>query len=182
MAKTNKKYRRDTLLQRFTKQKQRNVLAQPGPRELVIILDGLKPNYNIGKIFRSGDAFGVRKIHLVGIDIFDPAPAKGSLRSVPAVFDNNFANAYTALHNEGYKFYIFTPTANKSLEDISLPAKSAFIFGHEEFGFSFAPAAYEQLHPVTISQVGRVESLNVSVAASIAMYEYGRQHPVSKAS
>ena len=176
MAKSNKKYRSDTLLKRFTKQKQRNVLAKPGPRELVIILDGLKPNYNIGKIFRSGDAFGVRKIHLVNIDVFDPAPAKGSLRSVPAVFDNSFANAHTALQDEGYKFFIFAPTADTSLQDISLPAKSAFIFGHEEGGLSFDPDEYAGMCRLTIPHFGPVQSLNVSVAASVVMYEYVRRH------
>lgn len=179
MAKTKKKYTRNNLLQRFTKQKQRNVLAQPGPSELVIILDGLKPNYNIGKIFRSSEAFGIKRIHLVGIDVFDPAPAKGSFRSVPAVFDENFANAYTALRKEGYAFFILTPAAGKSLENTPLPEKCALVFGHEEFGFSFDPGDYKGLEAVKITQVGKVDSLNVSVAASIAMYEYSRQHPVA---
>lgn len=166
------------MLQRFAKQKQRNVLAQPGPRDLIVILDGLKPNYNIGKIFRSAEAFGVRQIHLAGIEAFDPAPAKGALKHVPAVFEERFANAYAKLREEGYAFFIFMPGVEQSFEQVALPRKSAFVFGHEEFGYSFDPGEYEGLLPVRISQVGRVDSLNVSVAASIAMYEYGRQHPV----
>ncbi len=50
---------------RFRRQKQRNVLAKPGIHEMIIVLDHLKPSYNVGKIFRSADAFGVRRVDLV---------------------------------------------------------------------------------------------------------------------
>lgn len=169
---------RDNLLQRFTKQKRRNLLAQAGPREVVVVLDGLKPNFNIGKIFRSANAFGIRKIHLIDVDLFDPAPAKGSFRQVPAVFDENFQNCHLTLAQEGYDFFVFTTVGSKSLQNVKLPKRSAFVFGHEEFGHSFSPEEFPGIHPIYIPQIGKVESLNVSIAASIAMYEYARQHPV----
>lgn len=173
---------RDNVQQRFIKQKRRNVLAKPGKREIVIVLDNLKPNFNIGKIFRSAEAFGINRIHLIGIDIFDPAPAKGSFRYVPAVFDDSFKNTFQTLSNEGYEFFVFTPTGDNQLNDKEFPLRSAFVFGHEEFGFSFELSDFPGLHPIHIAQVGRVESLNVSVAASIAMYEYARQYPVKEKS
>lgn len=168
---------RDNARQRFTKQKRRNLLAAPGPRQVVIVLDGLKPSFNIGKIFRSADAFGGNRVHLIGIDFFDPAPAKGSFRSVPAVFADSFGDCHPQLREEGYTLFMFSPHGGKPLHEVELPVKSGFIFGHEEFGFSFDPADYPDLQPVYIEQVGRVESLNVSIAASIALYEYARQHP-----
>jgi tRNA G18 (ribose-2'-O)-methylase SpoU len=163
---------------RFIRDKNRNLLAVAGPFQVVIVLDGLKPNFNIGKIFRSGDAFGIRKIHLVNTAFFDPAPAKGSFRWVPAVFDENFAACHKTLVDEGYHFFVFTPHSGKALHDVQLPERSAFVFGHEEFGFSFELNDYPNLHPVYIPQIGKVECLNVSVAASIAMYDYARQHPL----
>ena len=163
--------------QRFIREKRRNLLAEPGPQQVVIVLDGLQPTFNIGKIFRSGDAFGVRRIHLIGTDFFDPTPAKGSFRWVPAVFDNSFAACHQTLRKEGYEFFVFTPHDGAPLQDVKLPERNAFVFGHEKFGFSFALVDYPDLHPVQIPQVGKVESLNVSVAASIAMYDYTRQHP-----
>ena len=166
--------------QRFIREKRRNLLAEPGPQQVVIILDGLQPTFNIGKIFRSGDAFGVRKIHLIGTDFFDPTSAKGSFRWVPAVFDNCFAACHQALREEKYEFFVFTTHGGAPLQDVKLPERSAFVFGHEEFGVSFALDDYPDLHPIQIPQVGRVESLNVSVAASIAMYDYARQHPVPR--
>ena len=58
---------------------------------------------------------------------------------------------------------------------MELPHKSAFIFGHEEFGCSFEPDDYPQMQTLTIPQFGSVQSLNVSIAASVVMYEYARQ-------
>ena len=58
----------------------------------------------------------------------------------------------------------------------NLPEKSAFIFGHEEFGISFNKHDYKDIGALQIPQCGRSQSLNVSVAASIVMYEYIRQH------
>jgi tRNA G18 (ribose-2'-O)-methylase SpoU len=179
VRKKRKQVRLDTQ-RRFIRDKGRNLLAEPGPLEMVIVLDGLKPTFNIGKIFRSGDAFGVRRIHLIGTDFFDPTSAKGSFRWVPAVFDNSFAACHRSLREEGYEFFVFTPHSGTSLQDVKLPERSAFVFGHEKFGFSFAFADYPDLRPLHIPQIGKVESLNVSVAASIAMYDYTRQHPAPR--
>ncbi len=47
--------------------------------------------------------------------------------------------------------------------------------GHEEHGISFDRTLYE-IQCLSIPQFGQTESLNVSIAASIVMYEYSRQH------
>ena len=68
------------------------------------------------------------------------------------------------------------PEGATSLCSTELPCKSAFILGHEEFGFSFDPKEYPGLKRLTIPQFGSVQSLNVSIAASVVMYEYVRQY------
>ena len=151
--------------------------AEAGPRDCIIILDNLKPSFNVGKIFRSGDAFGIREIHLVGIDYFDAKSAKGSFKYVPASFHNSFAECYELLMARGYTLFVLEPEAELSLSEIQLPHKSAFIFGHEEFGISFVKDEFDGLQGIFIPQVGKVNSLNVAVAASVVMYEYVRQHP-----
>lgn len=163
------------LLQRYLKERQRNVLARPGRYPFVLVLDGLKPGYNIGKIFRSAEAFGARAVHLAGIGPFDPAPAKGAFRKVPAHFHDDVAACLTALAAEGYSLFLLAPGAAQSLAQVALPEQSAFILGHEEFGASFDPAAVPGLQRLAIPQVGTTQSLNVSVAAAIVMYEYQRQ-------
>lgn len=161
---------------RYERHRRHNlVYAQPGAYQFVLILDNLKPSFNIGKIFRSGDAFGARSVHLIGTNFFEVKSAKGSFKWVPAVFNDSFDESYKQLREEDYSFYILEPDAKQSLSDVSFPVNSAFVFGHEEFGISFDADKYEGVCPIRIPQSGKVESLNVSVAASIVMYEYVRQ-------
>jgi tRNA G18 (ribose-2'-O)-methylase SpoU len=161
---------------RYERHKRHNlVYAQPGAHQFVVVLDNLKPSFNIGKIFRSSDAFGARSVHLIGTNYFEVKSAKGSFKWVPAVFKNSFDECYEQLGPEDYSFFVLEPNAKQSLHEISFPVRSAFIFGHEEFGISFDADKYERVCPLHIPQFGKVESLNVSVAASIVMYEYVRQ-------
>jgi tRNA G18 (ribose-2'-O)-methylase SpoU len=170
------KSERDLAIRRFRRQKNKSYLAKPGIHECVVVLDHLKPTYNIGKIFRSAEAFGAREIHLVGIDFFDPAPGMGAFKWVPSMFHKTFFSCYTQLVNKGYVPFILEPGKGKPITETPLPLKSAFILGHEEFGISFEPDLFPGIRRLTIPQFGKSQSLNVSVAASIILYEYVRQH------
>jgi tRNA G18 (ribose-2'-O)-methylase SpoU len=171
---TRKESRRQMLL-RYNKERQRNLLAKPGAHEFVLVLDQLKAGFNVGKIFRSAEAFGAAAVHLVNIEPFDPSPAKGSFRKVPAVFHETFADCQADLYTQGYAFFMLEPEGATSLCTMELPRKSAFVLGHEEFGFSFEEKDYPDLRKLNIPQFGSVQSLNVSIAASVVMYEYVRQ-------
>lgn len=165
---------RQTLL-RYKKDRQRNVLAKPGIHDFCVVLDSLKPSFNVGKIFRSAEAFGAKAVHLIKIGPFDPSPAKGAFRKVPALFHNCFSDCYREMTGQGYTFIVLDPSAEESIATLELPHKSAFVFGHEEFGFRSDSKAYKGLTRLSIPQYGKVNSLNVSIAASIVMYEYVRQ-------
>lgn len=161
---------------RYERQRRLNLLAQPGPNPVVCVLDHLKAGFNVAKIFRSAQAFGVHEIHLVGIGPFDPAPAKGAFKRVPARRYEHIDASLERLDEIGFTPLRLAPDAPALLTRTSLPECCAFIVGHEEFGFSFAPADYPEMGAVSIPRVGAMESLNVSIAASIAMYEWIRQH------
>ena len=170
------KSERELAQRRFRRQKNQNLLAEPGIHDCIVILDHLKPSYNIGKIFRSAEAFGARELHLVGIDFFDPAPGMGAFKHVPARFHKDFYSCYTDLVTRDYTLFTLEPGAGTPVTDADLPGKSAFVFGHEEFGLCFEPDLFPAIKRLTIPQFGRSQSLNVSVAASIVLYEYIRQH------
>lgn len=170
------KTRTRNMLLRYQKERQKNVLAQPGEHQFVLILDHLKPGFNVPKIFRSAEAFGAAAVHLIDIGPFDPSPAKGSFRKVPAVFHDDFGSCYQQLTDQGYTLFRLAPDADASLCNCLLPKKCAFILGHEEFGCSFDAAEYAAIRSLSIPQYGSVQSLNVSVASSVVMYEYLRQH------
>ncbi|PLX99562.1 MAG: TrmH family RNA methyltransferase [Desulfuromonas sp.] len=164
------------MLLRYRKERQKNVLAKPVAHAFILVLDQLKAGFNVPKIFRSAEAFGAAAVHLVNIGPFDPAPAKGSFRKVPARFHEDFAACYSELTEQGYTLYRLAPDAEAGLCHCALPEKSAFILGHEEFGCSFDPQDYPAIRSLSIPQYGSVQSLNVSIASSIVMYEFVRQH------
>lgn len=160
---------------RYRKDRQRNLLAKPGPHDFVVVLDQLKASFNVPKILRSALAFGAAEVQLVNIGVFDPAPAKGAFRKVPAKFPETFSESYADLLGRGYTFYLLAADGEESLADIEMPQKSAFIFGHEEFGPSIALTDFPAVRSLKIPQYSEMESLNVSNAASIVMFEYVRQ-------
>ena len=168
---------------RFKRARRRNLAsAGPGLHECILVLDGLKPDFNIGKIFRSADAFGVREIHLVGVRAFDPDPAKGSVRWVSFHMHDDFSACYRVLSRQGYSIVTLEPGCSNLLGEYGFAGKTAFVLGHEEFGLSFDRGGFPDIQGLSIPQWGHVQSLNVSVAASIVLYEYVRQHgrPISE--
>jgi tRNA G18 (ribose-2'-O)-methylase SpoU len=174
-SKHERREARDQALARYLKQRQRNLLAVPGVHDFILVLDHMKAGFNVAKIFRSAEAFGAKEIHLIDIGPFDPAPAKGSFIKVPARFFSTFDESYRELIRRGYRLMILNSACESLLPQVRIPEKCAFILGHEEWGHSFVPADYPELACLSIPQFGQVESLNVAVAASIAMYEYVTQ-------
>jgi tRNA G18 (ribose-2'-O)-methylase SpoU len=167
---------RQSAIRRFRKQKRLNSMASPGRHGFILVLDHLKPAFNIGKIFRSADAFDAAEVHLIATPFFDPAPAKGSFKWVPAKFHDIFRSCYDELIDRRYALFAMDPAEGKDLPDVALPPQSAFIFGNEERGHRFNKEDYPEIRSLKIPQFGRVESLNVSIAASIVMYEYVKQN------
>jgi tRNA G18 (ribose-2'-O)-methylase SpoU len=168
--------KRQYMQKTFERQRLLNkVMAQPGPFPYVLVLDHLKVDFNIGKIIRSAEAFGAHSVDVVGTSFFDPLPAKGCMKRVPWHMLKTFHESYEKWDAEGYTFYAFDVDATESIHQVSFPDKSAFILGHEGFGFTFKKELYPKIKFMKIPQFGLVESLNVSVAASVVMYEFARQ-------
>ncbi len=148
--------------------------APLGPYPLVLVLDHLKAGFNVGKIVRTANVLGVREVFFVGMGPWDPSLARGALKATRTREIASMAEALGILRSEGYTFFGLHPRGEKLLGELPFPEKTAFILGHEEFGMSFAPEEIPNFTQIQIPQVGVVESLNVSVAASIATYDYLR--------
>lgn len=164
------------IVRRYSLERWRNRLARPGVHSFVVVLDHLKAGFNIPKIFRSADAMGAREVHLVGVHPFDPAPAKGSFRKVPARFHDTIGQCLDDLRAQGYTLFAMDSAAPRTVGSVEFPERSAFIVGHEEFGVSFQAADHPDVQFLRIPQFGSVNCLNVSIAATLVMYEYVRQH------
>lgn len=175
-SKRERREARDQALLRYTKQRQRNLLAKPGPHPFIVVLDHMKAGFNVAKIFRSAEVFGAREVHLINIGPFDPSPGKGGFKKVPARFFDTFEESYADLKCRDYQVYMLSAASDNSILSLQLPEKAAFVLGHEEWGHSFNPQDYPDIEGISIPQFGQIESLNVAVAASVSMYEYVRQH------
>ena len=149
--------------------------AREGVHRLVLILDHLKSGFNIGKIIRTAEAFSIREIHIIGTRFFDPYPAKGAIKRVKIHFFDSLNASLEMLHKENYEIFLMDMQADKYLDEKHFPKKSAFLFGNEEIGPDLTGVDVNRLSRVKIKQWGVTESLNVSVAASIAAYAYVTQ-------
>lgn len=163
-------------LWRYQRHRRRALFAAPGTHPVALVLDRLRPDYNIAKIYRSAYAFGVHSVHQIGIGPFDPAPAKGGFKHVPSRYWEAFAPCREALEAEGYTLFLLDPRGDHLLPGYPLPPRTAFLLGHERTGLSAEARAARDLARLRIPQFGPLDSLNVSVAAAIALYEWIRQH------
>src|SRR5579862_3414152 len=93
----------------FLKQRFRANSAQAGCHEFILVLDCLKPDFNVGKIFRTAEAFGAKEVLLSGIEWFDPGPSVGAFKKVPSRFFKNFEACRDELLGNGYTLFALAP-------------------------------------------------------------------------
>src|SRR3989338_1227342 len=151
-------------------------------KETLIILHNIRSVENVGAIFRTCDAIGVKKIYLTG---YTPAPfdrfgRKRKDLAKSALGAENFVNweskkslrhLLDQLKKEG--FYVIGVEQDKesiNYKKLKLKNKSAFIFGSEVFG---VPKNILKKCDVIaeIPMHGQKESLNVSVTLGIVLFE-----------
>lgn len=158
-------------------------------QEVVVILDNVRSQHNVGSIFRTADGAGVRKLYLVGttpapVDRFGrerPALGKTALGATLSVAwekvgpdeseaADEAAGLIRRLQQDGYHIVAIEQAPNATpLHDFTPPPKIAYIFGAEVAGV--APgllALADQI--VEIPLHGKKESLNVSVTAGVVLF------------
>ncbi|GAB6161720.1 RNA methyltransferase [Desulfothermus naphthae] len=148
-------------------------------KDLTLIIDNIHDPHNVSAILRSCDAFGVHKIHLYYTTEQFPELGKKSSASarkwVEREKHTDAKNMIESLIREGFRIIRtgFSEKAKSILEyDLTQPV--AIILGNEHRGLS--PELIELVDDeLYIPMQGMVESLNVSVAAAIILYESWRQ-------
>ena len=140
-----------------------------------VVLEGVNNPDNVGGIFRSAAAFGVELV-VLGPGCSDPFYRKAIRTSmaatldVPVVSSGVWPEALDAISTRGLRVVAFTPSADATpLEELPRGGRLALVFGTEGVGLSAAALAAAD-HRVRIRTTDRVDSLNVTVAASIAMH------------
>ncbi|WP_333607854.1 tRNA/rRNA methyltransferase [Arsukibacterium sp.] len=148
-------------------------------RDCLLALDGVGNPHNLGAIVRTCAHFGV-----TGIIMRDPQllysgaalrTAEGGGEYIAGLGCDDMPLALRLCKEAGYQLITTSSHKGQSLYHSDLPAKAVIVFGEEMFGVSTAVAQTADVS-LQIPGTGKVESLNVSVAASLILGEWYRQH------
>jgi len=146
---------------------------------LLLILDGVTDPHNLGACLRVADGAGAHAIvapkdHAVGVNATVAKVASGAAETVPYIMVTNLARTLNELKDFDIRVIGTSDDAEQTLYDIDLTGPIAFVLGSEGDGMrQLTRKTCDQL--VRIPMAGAVESLNVSVAAGVCLFEALRQ-------
>ena len=151
---------------------------------LVVVLDNVRSQHNVGAVFRTADAMRIERVVLCGICCCPPnaeihKTALGAEESVEWQYYKETLDAVKALQIEGYTVYAVEQAHDSvTLEEVAERVKSqesrvkskiAVVLGHEVFGVQ-QEVVDSCSQCIEIPQYGTKHSMNVSVTAGIVMY------------
>lgn len=160
------------------REKFERVIAARRP-DLTLVLEDIHDPHNVSAVFRSADAVGILGVHLVyTTDAFPRLGKKSSASAVKWVQKTKHPTiraCYDSLRAAGFTICAtHLGKASVPIHDLDLTGKVALVFGNEHRGVSKEAADLADVN-FRIPMVGMIESLNVSVACAVTLYEAFRQ-------
>jgi 23S rRNA (guanosine2251-2'-O)-methyltransferase len=146
---------------------------------LVLVLDGVTDPHNLGACLRVADGAGVHAVvaprdHAVGINATVAKVASGAAETVPYLMVTNLARTLGELKERELRIVGTSDDAPRTLYEADLRGPLALVLGAEGQGMrQLTRKTCDEL--VRIPMAGAVESLNVSVAAGVCLFEARRQ-------
>lgn len=151
---------------------------------LIVVLDDVRSLYNVGSVFRSGDAFRITAVYLCGITACPPnaeihKTALGGEDSVDWRYFERTEDAVEELHRDGYFVYsIEQVEGSTKLQNLDINPEAskgyAVIMGNEVKGVKQNVIDMSD-DCLEIPQFGTKHSLNVSVTSGIVMWEFAKK-------
>jgi 23S rRNA (guanosine2251-2'-O)-methyltransferase len=157
--------------------------AGEGP-PLLLVLDGVTDPHNLGACLRVADGAGASAViapkdHAVGVNATVAKVASGAAESVPYFMVTNLARTLGELKERDIRVIGTSDQAEKSLYEVDLTGPVALVLGAEGAGMrQLTSRTCDEL--VRLPMKGVVESLNVSVASGICLYEALRQRQANE--
>jgi 23S rRNA (guanosine2251-2'-O)-methyltransferase len=146
---------------------------------LLLALDGVTDPHNLGACLRVADGAGAHAViapkdHAVGLNATVSKVASGAAETVPYLMVTNLARSLNELKERSIQIIGTSDDAEKTIYDLDLSGPVALVLGAEGKGLrQLTRNTCDAL--VRIPMQGAVESLNVSVAAGVCLYEVLRQ-------
>jgi 23S rRNA (guanosine2251-2'-O)-methyltransferase len=156
-----------------------DVLDEAEGPALVLVLDGVTDPHNLGACLRVADAAGAHAVvapkdHAVGLNATVAKVASGAAETVPYLMVTNLARTLNELKERDLRIIGASDDAEQTLYDLDLRGPVALVLGAEGPGMrQLTRKTCDEL--VRIPMAGAVESLNVSVAAGVCLFEARRQ-------
>lgn len=164
-----------------SEQRLKKIIAAAKARQqsLRVVLENIHDPHNVSAIFRTCDAVGVSKISLLyHIEEFPKISRTSSSSADKWVKKEKFSDVKTcfdSLRNEGFKIYsTFLAENAVNLYDIDFTRRTAIVVGNEHRGVS-EEVVENSDEVIYIPMYGMLQSLNVSVATAVTLYEALRQ-------
>ena len=159
-------------------EKFRRVLAQRQP-DLTVVMENIHDPHNVSAVLRSCDAVGVLSVNLLyTVEAFPRIGRKSSSSASKWIERRKFTSVdecYGTLRAEVYRIHATRLTNHaSSLYDLDLTRPVALVFGNEHRGVS-EEAGEKADGNFHVPMMGMIQSLNVSVAAAVSLYEALRQ-------
>ena len=154
-------------------------LYEEGKNPLAIILDGVTDARNFGAISRSAECAGADFIIIpergsASVTSDSVRASAGALFHIPVCREKDLSNAIKRLHENGYKVVGASEKSAVNYTQIDYTVPCAVVMGAEDVGLS--PNVLKNCDDLAaIPILGKVGSLNVSVACGIMLYEAVRQ-------
>lgn len=141
-----------------------------------IVLDNIRDMGNLGTIIRTMTAFNIENLALIGntCDIYNPKVVRGSMGAIFKInfeFYNNYEE-YKKDFPENNNYAFMLDSSAKNLYEVNVKSPYTLIFGNEGSGLGEDYEKNLGINKVIIEQSEKVDSLNLSIASSIAMYEF----------
>ena len=146
-----------------------------GPQSLLLVLDGVQDPHNLGACLRTADACGVDAVIIprdraVKVNATVRKVAAGGAESVPVIEVTNIARSLKDLQKAGVWIFGTSDNAADNLYDHDFNGPVALVMGAEGSGLRRLTMASCD-HLLKLPMRGQVESLNVSVATGVCLYE-----------
>ena len=146
---------------------------------LLMILEDLQDPGNLGTILRTGEGAGVTGVVMSSdcVDLYNPKTVRstmGSVYRVPCRREDDMERFLHKMKEAGIRIYAAHLKGTADYDEEDYTGGSAFLIGNEGNGLKEETARMADTY-IRIPMEGEVESLNAAIAATILMFEAGRQ-------